>query len=132
MINGTVIALNGPQLTGKPVIETTVANASGQQRSIPIQATVDTGFTGFLTLPLNTIVQLGLVFITNQPAELADGSVSHYDVYAGRITWHGEERLIPIFSVDSDPLVGMALLWNTRLPGDVVPDGAVTIVPISP
>jgi hypothetical protein len=32
--------------------------------------------------------------------------------------------------MDSDPLVGVALLWNSRLIMDVVPDGVVAIVPV--
>ena len=130
MVSGSVIAFGEPALTGKPVISVTVASTSDEQLSVPVGVAVDTGFTGFLTLPPSTISQLDLVFITNQPAELADGSISHYDVYAGRIAWHGQERIVPIYSMDSDPLVGMALLWNSRLTMDVIPNGAITVVPI--
>ena len=130
MVSGSVIALGEPALTGKPVISVTVASTSDEQLSVPVSVAVDTGFTGFLTLPPSTISQLDLVFITNQPAELADGSIIHYDVYAGRIAWHGQERIVPIYSMDSDPLVGMALLWNSRLTMDVIPNGAITVVPI--
>ena len=130
MISGSVIAIADPAVTGKPIISVTVSNASDEQLSIPSQAAVDTGFTGFLTLRPEAITQPGLPFIANQPAELADGAIGHYDVYAGRIVWHDQQRLIPIFSVDSDPLVGMALLWNSRLTMDIVPDGRVTITPL--
>ncbi len=130
MVSGSVIALGEPALTGRPYISVTVANTSDQRLAVPVRVAVDTGFTGFLTLRPDAISQLGLLFITNQPAELADGSVNHYDVYSGRIVWHGQERIVPIYSVDSDPLVGMALLWNSRLAMDVVPDGEVTIVPV--
>ena len=128
MVSGSVIAFGEPALTGKPFISVTVASTSDELLSVPVSVAVDTGFTGFLTLRPDAISQLGLLFITNQPAELADGSINHYDVYAGRIVWHGQERIVPIYSVDSDPLVGMALLWNSRLTMDVVPDGVVTIV----
>ena len=130
MVSGSVIAFGEPALTGKPFISVTVASTSDELLSVPVSVAVDTGFTGFLTLRPDAISQLGLLFITNQPAELADGSINHYDVYAGRIVWHGQERIVPIYSVDSDPLVGMALLWNSRLTMDVVPDGVVTIVPM--
>ncbi len=130
MVSGSVIAFGEPALTGKPFISVTVASTSDELLSVPVSVAVDTGFTGFLTLRPDAISQLGLLFITNQPAELADGSINHYDVYAGRIVWHGQERIVPIYSVDSDPLVGTALLWNSRLTMDVVPDGVVTIVPM--
>lgn len=130
MVSGSVTALGEPALTGRPFISVTIASTSDEQLSVPVSVAVDTGFTGFLTLTPGTISQLDLLFITNQPAELADGSINHYDVYAGRIFWHGQERFVPIYSVDSDPLVGMALLWNSRLIMDVIPNGVITIVPI--
>ena len=132
MISGSVIALGDPAVTGRPSISVTVASTSDEQLSVSVSVAVDTGFTGFLTLRSSTIYQLGLPFITNQSAELADGSISHYDVYAGRIFWHGQERLIPIYSVDSDPLVGVAMLWNSRLTMDIVPNGRVSIIPLMP
>ena len=130
MVSGTVIALEEPPITGRPVISVTVANVLEPDRSASFRATVDTGFTGFLTLTPGAIAQLGLFFLSNQPAVLADGAVGRYDIHAGRILWQGRERVVPVCSVDSDPLVGMALLWNSRLTMDAVPDGAVTIVPL--
>ncbi len=108
--NGSAIALDDPPLTGKPVISIAVASPAEQQPAIPFDATVDTGFTGFLTLKPVAIAQLRLPLIINRPAVLADGAVGYYDVRVGRIAWHGEERIVPIYSMDSDPLVGMALL----------------------
>ncbi len=132
MIYGNVIALDHPPLTGKPVVSITVANPSEPQPAIPFDATVDTGFTGFLTLRPGVIAQLRLPFITNQPAVLANGTVSSYDVHVGRVVWHGGERIVPVYSMDSDPLIGMALLWNSRLTVDIVPNGLVSIVPLAP
>lgn len=83
MINGAVITFDDPAVTGKPVISVTIANASDQRRSMSLYATVDTGFTGFLTLRPGEISYLSLSYVPNQPAVLADGSVGYYDVYAG-------------------------------------------------
>ena len=130
MVSGAVIALSDPPVTGKATITVSVSDPSGGQRSTPFEATVDTGFTGFLTLTPGAIAQLGLPFATNQPAVLADGAIGHYDVHVGRISWHGQQRLVPVYKMNGDPLVGMALLWNSRLTMNVVPDGAVTIVPM--
>lgn len=130
MISGTVIALDDPPLTGKPIISIAVANVSDRHRSKSFRGTVDTGFTGFLTLRSDAIAQLRLPFVTNQPAVLASGDVGTFDVHAGRVVWHSQERLIPIYSIDSDPLVGMALLWNCRLTMDVIPNGSITIIPL--
>ena len=131
MINGRVIALDDPAITGRPTISVTVANALNQQRSISFQATVDTGFTGFLTLKPSIVAQLRLHFIANRRAVLASGAAEAFDVHAGSVVWLGQKRIIPIYSVDSDPLVGMALLWNSRLTMDIVPNGPVTISPLA-
>ena len=132
MIDGIVIAFDAPVITGKASLGVTVANPSDPQRYISFHATIDTGFTGFLTVRPGAISQLGLPFVANRQAVLADGSVGGYDVHAGRIDWYGQRRLIPIYSVDSEPLVGMALLWNSRLTMDIIPDGRVTITPVLP
>lgn len=130
MINGVVIALDYPAITGKPIVSVTVANASYRQRSISFDATIDTGFTGFLTQRPDAIAQLRLPFVTNRPAVLADGAIGHYNVHVGRVIWHDQQCQIPIYSIDSDPLVGMALLWNSRLTMDIVPGGPITIIPL--
>lgn len=130
-INGSVSALDDPPLTGKPIISIAVASPTEQQPAIPFDATVDTGFTGFLTLQPDAISQLGLPLVINRPAVLADGAIGHYDVHVGRVVWHGEERIVPVYSIDSDPLVGMALLWNSRLTMDFTANGLVTIGPLA-
>lgn len=130
MISGSVFALDDPPLTGKPVVSIAVANPSEPQSVIPFEATVDTGFTGFLTLKPDTIAQLSLPLIINRPAVLANGAIGNYDVHVGRVVWHGGERNVPVYSMNSDPLLGMGLLWNSRLTMDVVPHGLVTIGPL--
>ena len=132
MISGSVIALDNPPLTGKLIISIAVASLLNQEPGIALDATVDTGFTGFLTLRPSVIAQLGLPYVTNQPAVLADGTLSSYDVHVGRIVWQRAERAVPVYSMDNDPLVGMALLWNSRLTVEVVPNGLVSIVPLKP
>ena len=100
MINGAVIALDNPPVTGKPIINVTISNASDQQHSISFYAIVDTGFTGFLTLGSSTIAQLGLSFITNQPLRF------HLDFgpYWLRSARPGRAPVCPPLSITSVPL----------------------------
>ena len=46
-----------------------------------IEVIIDTGFTGFLTLPPALIAALGLSWLCRQPGILADGRVELFDVY---------------------------------------------------
>lgn len=66
MIEGVVNA------TREPVITLAVQGPSGRAREI--EAVIDTGFTGFLTLPPGLISELGLPFVAGNRATLADGS----------------------------------------------------------
>ena len=97
-----------------------------------LSAVVDTAFTGYLTLPLDSNRELGLVLRGTQPAVLANGTVGQFSVYAGMVTWNGQERLIVIFESDSDPLIGMAMLWGSRLTVDAQEDGDVVIEGLPP
>ena len=57
----------------EPVISIPVQGLSGQEREI--EAVVDTGFNGFLTLPPALVAELGLTFQGEGWATLANGSV---------------------------------------------------------
>ena len=52
------------------------------------------------------------------------------DVYDASIEWDGQVRPILVLEADDVPLIGMALLYGSRLTIDVVDGGAVTIEPL--
>lgn len=58
-------------------------------REISIEFVVDTGFTDYLTLPLEAVTLLGLPFSVELPAFLADGSDVLLPVYKADIVWMG-------------------------------------------
>ena len=96
-------------------------------RTISVDAVVDTAFTAHLTLPNESIMELGLTQRGEQPAALASGEVERFAVYAGMASWDGQNRLIPIFESNSEPLLGMAMLWGSRLIVEAWTGGGVTI-----
>ena len=119
MITGTVTAER------EAVINLQVCDTSGQQYSI--EAVIDTGFTGALTLPSSLITTLGLAFRCRQQILLGDGSLALADVYVGTVIWEGRPRIAEIDSADTDPLLGMSLLYGSELRVQVVDGGSVTI-----
>ncbi len=119
MITGVVNA------NREAIIRLVVAGPSGQQQEI--EAIIDTGFTGFLTLPPLLIEALGLSWLSRQPGILADGSVDVFDVYAVSVLWDGRLRAVEVEAADTDPLVGMSLLDCHSLRVDVQIGGIVTI-----
>ncbi len=84
---------------------------------------VDTGFTGWLTLPPHVIRDLGLVYRKKGSALLADGSQVLYDVYEGTVIWDGQRANILIGEADSEPLIGMTLMYGYELVLPII-DGA--------
>jgi clan AA aspartic protease len=85
---------------------------------------VDTGYTGTLTLPPNTIATLGFRWQRAGSAILADGSEHNFNVYKGTVVWDGLPVTVRIDEMDADPLVGMSLMYGYELVLPVL-DGAV-------
>lgn len=92
-----------------------------------IDAVIDTGFTGFLTLPLAVLTALGLEAYSREEGTLGDGSTCIFDVYSGFVIWDGAFRRIDINASEASPLVGMSLLYGYRVQFDTIEGGAVTI-----
>ena len=119
MITGVVNA------NREAVIRLRVYGVGGQEQEF--EAVIDTGFTGFLTLPSATIAALGFAFAGRQQVILGDGSVELVDVYTGTVEWDGQQRLIEIDAADTDPLVGMSLIYGYELNVQAVDGGMVTL-----
>ena len=88
---------------------------------------VDTGFTGWLTLPETVIERMGLDLYGRRPAVLANGETTILDLYFARIRWHGLDRPVMVHQAGGRPLMGMALLSGSRLLIDASEGGEVAI-----
>lgn len=93
-----------------------------------IEAVIDTGFTGYLTLPARSIASLGLTWRGRGTAFLGDDSLHLFDVYSATIIWDEEARLVEIDEADTEPLVGMRLLEDYELRIQVQAGGSVILV----
>jgi clan AA aspartic protease len=92
-----------------------------------IEAVIDTGFNGFLTLPATLTALLGLPFHHEEEALLADGEPVLFAVHSVNAIWDGSAREILAMETGGDALVGMALLEGYRLTIDAIDDGRVVI-----
>jgi clan AA aspartic protease len=110
-------------------IRLVVGNADAQRQMI--DAVIDTGFTGFLTLPLSALIKLNLRVYRREQGILGDGSTCIFDVYRGLVNWDGEFRQIDINASETTPLVGMSLLYGYRMQLDAIEGGIVTIQALS-
>jgi clan AA aspartic protease len=82
-----------------------------------IDTVIDTGFSGFLTLPLDVISALGLNWQGRDVATLGDGTSCTFEVYTASIIWDGQYREIYVNESETVPLTGMRLLrgYNLRI-----------------
>lgn len=119
MIEGRVNA------NGEATIDLLLHDNAGEERTV--EAIIDTGFTGYLSLPAVLIDRLGLFWAGRGQALLADGSLHVFDMYIGRVMWDGQQRTIEVDEADTEPLAGMGLLRGHSLRVDVVENGIVRI-----
>lgn len=109
----------------RPIIRCIVRGPNGQETEI--ETVLDTGFTGFLTLPPAIVAALNLPFANAMPARLADGSRIMLSVHTVWITWDGVERDIDALAMGNEPLIGMSLLEGSDVFLQVKEGGLVTI-----
>lgn len=103
------------------------SGGAGETSERRVEAVIDTGFNGELTLPSGEIRRLGYPRVGTVDAELADGTTVETDYFAGRLLWHGEVREANVLAAEGAPLVGMGLLSGSRLTVEAAPGGAVGI-----
>lgn len=105
-----------------------VRGPDGQSESVEFQ--VDTGFTGSLLLPMETVQHLGLAQTVPAAMRLADNSRVEVVRYLGRVVWDGTEQTVATPASGRQPLLGTGLLDGHRLCSDITPSGRVTIEPL--
>ena len=124
MMIGTVNALH------EAVLRVLVRGPEGEEREV--EAVVDTGFGGSLTLPPYLVAELGLPFSVRGIALLGDGSRSPFDAYEGMVLWDGQPRRVSVEVADTEPLLGMSLMGGNELTIEVMEGGVVSIRELLP
>jgi clan AA aspartic protease len=107
MITGIVSARR------EAVLPVVLYDVNGHAQSL--NAIVDTGFDDWISLPSAMIVALGLSLSRSGSGVLADGSTAVFDIYEAKIDWDGHVRTVSIYEMNSDPLVGMSLMYGYEL-----------------
>jgi clan AA aspartic protease len=119
MITGIV------NFAGEAIVRVVVGDLASQR--LVIDAVIDTGYTGFLTLPPSTVSALDLTWRGREEVILGDGSVYEFEVYSGRIIWDGEYRTIKIHESNTDSLLGVGMLYGYEVCIQTVQGGMVKI-----
>jgi clan AA aspartic protease len=103
----------------------TVYDSNGQPQQI--EATIDTGFDGYLALPPALIVALALPWVRQHRGYLADGTLHAFEVHAAPLLRDGHQRIVEAQAVEPVPLIGTRLLHGYILRIEVIAGGSVTI-----
>jgi predicted aspartyl protease len=111
----TAMTVIGSFSSGCPVVQIAVSGAF--HNSTNFTAIVDTGFSGFLLLPILDAFPVGLILRGTTRITLADGSAQTKLTCLGEIHFDGESKtgLIIIENQATDVLVGMDFLTKFRL-----------------
>ena len=107
------------------IVRLAVRMVDGEE--LEIELIVDTGFTGWISLPSTLISQLDLPWRRRGRGLLADGSETIFDIYEATIIWDGQSRRIWVDEINAAPLAGMALLDGHELTIQAWTGGRVTI-----
>ena len=99
---------------------------------VEIDAVLDTGYTGSLTLPASVAHSLDLVRRSGGQAVLADGSSRRFDTFAAEVAWGGNWRRVVASALGDEPLVGMTLLAGHELRLEAIDGGTVEVKILPP
>jgi len=113
---------------GEPAVPVRVEGPAGAR---VMDAIVDTGFNGELTLPREQINALDLPEATVTEVTLADGRVRDVSMYDADVTFAGSTREVFVTEAPTTPLAGTGLLWGFSLRIEFQADGAVEVHPLS-
>lgn len=102
--------INGNVSNLFPTIDLDVFGPNGQQGTY--KTVVD---TGYLTLPPVDVAALSLPFRSFYSGQLADGSQVRTSVYEADVDWLGARRTVFVLATGVEPLVGMSMLYGSRL-----------------
>ena len=109
----------------EPVVLLAVQGPSGQASEI--EAIIDTGFNGFLTVTPALAAELELPLEGTSRATLANGSEVTFDIYDVAVLWDGQLKYVLAETADTPPLVGMRMLDRHNLNIDIDDGGRVLI-----
>ncbi len=102
-----------------------VRGPNGEEQGVA--AIIDTGFSGFLTLPASIVEALALPWLGRGQALVGDGSHQAFDLYTASIVWDNAPRSIQVAATETEPLLGIEMLYGHELRMQVVEDGVVAI-----
>ncbi len=98
----------------QPMVAVEIADGDGQYH--PVEALLDTGFSGHLTLPPYEVARLGLTYVDRTPLTLAGDQQLHASVYEGLVKWLGQPVRAYVIAMDGPPCSACPCLRTAKSP----------------
>ena len=117
---GSVVMMWGNLL---PLVEIKLHLAG--REPLPLEAKLDTGFTGAVSLPPWSVAGLELEPGPYRRVSLADGSERDVETLLGSVYFAEEWHDTVIHVLGTNPCIGMRLLRGANISFDAKPDGAI-------
>jgi clan AA aspartic protease len=95
-----------------------------------VEFLVDTGFNGFIAIPISLVRRLRLQLGAVQSGITADGRSGYFDTVSIELLWH-EVPISVLAQVLDEPLIGTRLLLGNSLSADWIVGGSIRISPLS-
>ena len=102
-----------------------MADNDGRFRSI--EAVIDTGFSGFLTLSRQSVESLGFRRRRRTDVILANQVQVSLNVWLAQLLWHERLRSVQVLEAEGVPLLGTRLLAGSQLTAQFRNGGEVLI-----
>ena len=116
---------------GQAMIPIAVQNPARQQ-FVTFNFIVDTGFNGYLQLPMADIGRLRLTPAETIDTQLADGQVVESRMYRAMARWLETPTAVNVIESEKNiPLVGAGLLWHSSMLVEWEFGGRVTVAPLA-
>ncbi len=96
-------------------IEIPLTLIGADKQPVAITVTLDTGFDDRLALPIALILRLGMPYLIPAGVTVAGNTGLESAYYGGTILWDGEQKTIPVLSIEGKPLMGMLLFRGYEL-----------------
>ena len=97
---------------------------------VRMEALLDSGFTGAVSLPLRVVEELDLTWSGEHSVTLGDASEVGVDLYEGIVEFAGSRYRCAILCTGDVPTVGMHLMQEARICFEAVPGGTVSLASI--
>ena len=110
----------------------TVAVAGPSLEFWEVEVVIDTGFSGWLTLPEVAVRELNLRLYQNRQVRIANDQVIWMPTFEAVAQWQGRQIGILVYQTENPrPLLGTAMLEHCRLTVDMQEGGPVAVTPLA-